>query len=452
MNFDSLGLTPALLRAITDQDYKQTTPIQQQAIPAILGGRDILAGSQTGTGKTAAFTLPMLQHLSQPAHDRKSGHPRGLILTPTRELAAQVGESVSLYGSYLPLRCSIIYGGVKIAPQIKRLREGVDIVVATPGRLLDHVSQQTLDLSAIEILVLDEADRMLDMGFIHDIRRVIKRLPKQRQTLLFSATFSNNIRRLADSLLKNPLSIDVAPRNATVKQISQCVYPIEKGGKRALLSWLIGSGNWPQVLVFTRTKHGASRLARQLEIDGLASTAIHGNKSQAARTRALSGFKSGKVRVLVATDIAARGLDIERLPHVVNYDLPSVPEDYVHRIGRTGRAGLAGEAVSLVSTEEKDLLRGIERLLGRAIPRKAANGFELAVAKSKTRSSTHRGCITGSSPGSGRKNSQSVTTPGVKHNCGNRGGKFLKKELSIQAENIRTHRHRYGTTSAVVIG
>jgi len=375
MKFDSLGLSAALLQAVNDQGFTETTPIQQQAIPAILDGRDILAGSQTGTGKTAAFALPMLQLLNKDAQQRKPGRPKALILAPTRELAAQVGESVALYGRHLSLRTSVIFGGVKIGPQITRLRGGVDIVVATPGRLLDHISQKTLNLSDIEILVLDEADRMLDMGFIHDIRRVIKLLPQKRQTLLFSATFSNDIRKLAGSLLQNPLQIDVAPRNTTVPLISQGVHEVEKNGKRALLSWLIGSGNWQQVLVFTRTKHGANRLAKQLESDGLRSAAIHGNKSQGARTRALAEFKAGKIKVLVATDIAARGLDIERLPHVVNYELPNVPEDYVHRIGRTGRAGLVGEALSLVSSDEKGLLRDIERLLGKSIPKRKAEGF-----------------------------------------------------------------------------
>jgi ATP-dependent RNA helicase RhlE len=390
MTFDSLGLNAALLRAITDQGYTEPTPIQQQAIPAILAGRDILAGAQTGTGKTAGFTLPLLQQLNRHPHERNHRHVRALIVTPTRELAAQVDESVTAYGRHLPLRSTVIFGGVKIGPQVQRLRQGVDIIVATPGRLLDHISQGNIDLSKIEILVLDEADRMLDMGFIHDIRRIIKLVPKKRQTLLFSATFSNEIRRLSEGLLHNPENIDVAPRNTTAERISQIVHPVAKSSKRALLSFLIGSNNWRQVLVFTRTKHGANRLAQQLERDGLTSAAIHGNKSQGARTRALAEFKSGKVRVLVATDIAARGLDIELLPHVVNYELPNVPEDYVHRIGRTGRAGSDGVAVSLVSPDEKGLLHGIERLLGKPLPRKLIDGYEQATATDETDADSHR--------------------------------------------------------------
>ena len=378
MNFESLGLNAALLRAIKEQGYTQPTPIQAKAIPVVLSGRDLLAGAQTGTGKTAGFTLPLLHKLNRHPHDRKHKHVRALIVTPTRELAAQIGESVNDYGRHLPLRSTVIFGGVKIGPQINRLKEGVDIIIATPGRLLDHVSQGTIDLSKIEILVLDEADRMLDMGFIHDIRRIIKLVPEKRQTLLFSATFSNEIRQLSKGLLHSPENIDVAPRNTTAERISQRVLPIAKSSKRALLSWMIGSNNWRQVLVFTRTKHGANRLAQQLERDGLTSAAIHGNKSQGARTRALAEFKSGKVRVLVATDIAARGLDIEQLPHVVNFELPNVPEDYVHRIGRTGRAGMEGEAVSLVSPDENGNLRDIEKLLGRKIPREHVEGFETA--------------------------------------------------------------------------
>ncbi len=380
MNFDSLGLSTALLRAVNDQGYTEPTPIQQQAIPAILDGRDILAGAQTGTGKTAGFTLPLLQRLSKQPHDTKHKHVRALIITPTRELAAQVGESVTTYGRHLPLHSTVVFGGVKIGPQTARLHKGVDIIVATPGRLLDHVAQGNIDLSRLEILVLDEADRMLDMGFIHDIRRIIKLIPKRRQTLLFSATFSNEIRKLSQGLLHDPAHIDVAPRNTTAERINQLVHPVDKSNKRTLLSWLIGSNNWQQVLVFTRTKHGANRLSQQLERDGLTSAAIHGNKSQGARTRALAEFKSGKVRVLVATDIAARGLDIEQLPHVVNYELPNVAEDYVHRIGRTGRAGMEGEALSLVSADENSLLRGIERLLGKSIPRQVIEGFDQPAA------------------------------------------------------------------------
>ena len=377
MSFDTLGLSAELLRAVGEQGYTEPTPIQRQAIPVILRGRDVLAGAQTGTGKTAGFTLPVLQRL----HTRPNGGRRAiraLVLTPTRELAAQVGDSIQTYGRHLPLRSAVIFGGVKINPQIERLRRGVDILVATPGRLLDHVSQKTLDLSQVEILVLDEADRMLDMGFIHDIRKVLALLPAsgERQTLLFSATFSMEIRQLADRLLDGPELIEVARRNTTAERIAQVVHPVDKRRKRELLSHMIGSNDWRQVLVFTRTKHGANRLAQQLEKDGLRAAAIHGNKSQGARTRALAEFKSGKVRVLVATDIAARGLDIDQLPHVVNYELPNVPEDYVHRIGRTGRAGNEGEAVSLVCVDEHKLLRDIERLLKRAIPRVVLPGYE----------------------------------------------------------------------------
>ncbi len=389
MNFESLGLNAALLRAINEQGYTQPTPIQAKAIPVVLSGRDLLAGAQTGTGKTAGFTLPLLHRLNRHPHDRKHKNVRALIVTPPRELAAQIGESVNDYGRHLPLRSTVIFGGVKIGPQVNRLKDGVDIIIATPGRLLDHVSQGTIDLSKIEMLVLDEADRMLDMGFIHDIRRIVKLVPEKRQTLLFSATFSNEIRQLSKGLLHSPESIDVAPRNTTAERIEQRILPVAKSSKRALLSWMIGSNNWRQVLVFTRTKHGANRLAQQLERDGLTTAAIHGNKSQGARTRALSEFKSGKVQVLVATDIAARGLDIEQLPHVVNYELPNVPEDYVHRIGRTGRAGMEGEAVSLVSPDENGNLRDIEKLLGRKIPREHVEGFDQdAAAKPNVRHST----------------------------------------------------------------
>jgi len=378
MSFESLGLSAELLRAIHEQGYTKTTPIQRQAIPVVLQGRDVMACAQTGTGKTAGFTLPLLQRLNaNPAQHSRRG-VRALILTPTRELAAQVADSVKTYGRHLPLKSTVIFGGVKIKPQIDTLRRGVDIVVATPGRLLDHVGQKTLDLSRVELLVLDEADRMLDMGFIHDIRKILALLPEQgtRQNLLFSATFSNDIKKLAGRLLDRPELIEVARDKTTAENISQVVHPIDKRRKRELLSHMIGARNWRQVLVFTRTKHGANRLAQQLEKDGLNAAAIHGNKSQGARTRALAGFKAGQVRVLVATDIAARGLDIDQLPHVVNFELPNVPEDYVHRIGRTGRAGLAGEAVSLVCVDERKLLGDIERLLKREIPKIVINGYE----------------------------------------------------------------------------
>ncbi|WXR86466.1 ATP-dependent RNA helicase RhlE [Salmonella enterica subsp. enterica serovar Infantis] len=364
MSFDSLGLNPDILRAIAEQGYREPTPIQQQAIPAVLEGRDLMASAQTGTGKTAGFTLPLLQHLITHQPHAKGRRPvRALILTPTRELAAQIGENVRDYSKYLNIRSLVVFGGVSINPQMMKLRGGVDVLVATPGRLLDLEHQNAVKLDQIEILVLDEADRMLDMGFIHDIRRVLAKLPAKRQNLLFSATFSDDIKALAEKLLRNPLEIEVARRNTASEQVTQHVHFVDKKRKRELLSQMIGQGNWQQVLVFTRTKHGANHLAEQLNKDGIRSAAIHGNKSQGARTRALADFKSGDIRVLVATDIAARGLDIEELPHVVNYELPNVPEDYVHRIGRTGRAAATGEALSLVCVDEHKLLRDIEKLL-----------------------------------------------------------------------------------------
>jgi len=373
MSFDSLGLIPELTRALADRGYTEPTPVQARVIPEILGGRDILAGSQTGTGKTAGFTLPLLQKLqSVPA---MMSAPRALILVPTRELASQVAESIKGYGKYLRLRTQVVFGGVSINPQKDALRRGTDVLVATPGRLLDHAQQRTVDLSKIEILVLDEADRMLDMGFINDIRRVIRLLPPQRQNLLFSATYSDDIRQLAHGLLRQPVEIEVARRNAAVESIEQQVYPIAKDQKRALLSHLILSGDWSQVLIFTRTKHGANRLTKQLEQDGIRAAAIHGNKSQNARTQALTDFKNFDIRALVATEVAARGLDIKELPHVVNYEIPNVPEDYVHRIGRTGRAGATGVALSLVSPDENGLLKDIERLLRKPIQRMAIPAF-----------------------------------------------------------------------------
>ena len=379
MSFETLGLSADMLRAVSEEGYTVPTPVQQQAIPYILQGRDVLAGAQTGTGKTAAFTLPLLQRLSTgpaPAHVKGRKPIRALVLTPTRELASQVEESVRIYGKYLSLTSAVIFGGVNINPQFTMLRKGVDILVATPGRLLDHLGQGSLDLSSVETLILDEADRMLDMGFIRDIRRVIAVLPKKRQNLMFSATYSDEIRALAESLLANPASVEVARRNTPAETVSQRIFPVDRERKRELLSGLIRGGDWRQVLVFTRTKHGANRLAKQLEQDGITTAAIHGNKSQAARTKALAGFKNGEVRVLVATDIAARGLDIDMLPHVVNFELPNVPEDYVHRIGRTGRAGAEGEAISLVCVDENDFLRGIERLLKRNFLREVIPGFE----------------------------------------------------------------------------
>ncbi|AKH19481.1 ATP-dependent RNA helicase RhlE [Sedimenticola thiotaurini] len=376
MSFDSLGLSAEILRAVSEQGYTEPTPVQRQAIPVVLEGKDILAGAQTGTGKTAGFTLPLLQLLSQQAQGKGHRPIRALVLTPTRELAAQVAESIETYGKHLPLRSTVVFGGVKINPQIEKLRHGVDILVATPGRLLDHAQQKTVDLSHVEFLVLDEADRMLDMGFIHDIRKVLALLPSARQNLLFSATYSQEIKTLADKLLNAPVLIEVARRNTAAETVEQRVYRVDRERKRELLSFLVGSRNWRQVLVFTRTKHGANRLAQQLEKDGLSAAAIHGNKSQGARTRALAGFKQGDIRVLVATDIAARGLDIDQLPHVVNFELPNVPEDYVHRIGRTGRAGREGEAISLVCVDENRLLRDIERLLKRELPSEILPGYE----------------------------------------------------------------------------
>ena len=378
MLFSELGLSAELLRATDKQGYEEATPIQQQAIPLILEGRDLLAGAQTGTGKTAGFTLPLLQRLQESQQPgQKKRRVRALILVPTRELAAQVAESVSDYGRYLPFQSAVIFGGVSINPQFKKLGKGVDIVIATPGRLLDHLQRGTIRLDAVETLVLDEADRMLDMGFIHDIKKVLRVMPRQRQNLLFSATFSNEIKTLARDLLNSPEEIQIARQNTTAELITQRVYPVDRNRKRELLSELIGAGNWQQVLVFTRTKHLANRLAQQLERDGLTAAAIHGNKSQGARTRALADFKKGEVRVLVATDIAARGLDIEQLPHVVNFELPNVPEDYVHRIGRTGRAGLDGEAISLVCIDEKKLLEDIERLLKQDIEKVMMPGYEV---------------------------------------------------------------------------
>jgi ATP-dependent RNA helicase RhlE len=377
MSFDSLGLSEPLVRAVNELGYTTPTPIQTQAIPAVLNGGDLLAGAQTGTGKTAGFTLPILQRLnSMPPAAGGKRVVRALILTPTRELAAQVEESVRAYGKYLKLKSTVMFGGVGINPQIDALRRGVDIVVATPGRLLDHMQQKTIDLSHLEILVLDEADRMLDMGFIHDIKRVLAKLPPKRQNLLFSATFSDEIKTLADNLLDSPALIEVARRNTTAETVAQKIHPVDRDRKRELLTHLVQQHSWFQVLVFTRTKHGANRLAEQLTKDGISALAIHGNKSQSARTRALAEFKDGTLQVLVATDIAARGIDIDQLPHVVNFDLPNVPEDYVHRIGRTGRAGATGEAVSLVCVDELQLLKDIEKLIKRPIPQEVIAGFE----------------------------------------------------------------------------
>ena len=379
MSFDALGLSQPLLRAIADAGYSTPTPIQSQAIPAVLTGGDLMAGAQTGTGKTAGFTLPVLERLSagKPVRDAKGRIAiRALVLTPTRELAAQVEESVRTYGKYLPLTSMVMFGGVGMQPQIDKLRKGVDILVATPGRLLDHHQQRTLDLSHVEIFVLDEADRMLDMGFIHDIKKVLAIVPQQKQSLLFSATLSDEIKALADRLLNAPALIEVARRNATADTIAQKVHPVGRERKKELLAHLIREGNWHQVLVFTRMKHGANRLAEFLNKEEISAMAIHGNKSQGARTKALADFKSGDLQVLVATDIAARGIDIDQLPHVVNFELPNVPEDYVHRVGRTGRAGLTGRAVSLVSHMDRGLLPGIQRIVSAPIAQVVVPGFE----------------------------------------------------------------------------
>jgi ATP-dependent RNA helicase RhlE len=376
MSFDRLGLTPELLRAVADQGYTEPTPVQRESIPLVLAGRDLLAGAQTGTGKTAAFVLPMLQRLH--ATRAPGGRPaiRALVLAPTRELALQVEESVRTYGAARPVRSTTIYGGVGFDPQVRSLRAGPEIVVATPGRLLDHVAQRTIDLGRVEILILDEADRMLDMGFIRDIRRILALLPARRQNLLFSATFSDEIRNLAAGILTDPAYVQIARRNTAPELVSQLVVPVDRERKRELLSHLVRSGRIGQALVFTRTKHGANRLAEQLAKDGIAVAAIHGNKSQPQRVRALADLKAGRVAVLVATDIAARGIDIDALPHVVNFELPMVTEDYLHRIGRTGRAGTDGQAISLVCVDEARLLRDIERLLGRAIPTEVVASFE----------------------------------------------------------------------------
>ena len=375
MSFTSLGLAAPILQAIAEHGYETPTPIQLQAIPAVLEGKDVMGAAQTGTGKTAGFTLPILHRLStgQPA---RANQARTLILTPTRELAAQVAASVSTYGKHLPLRSAVVFGGVKINPQMMKLRSGVDVLVATPGRLLDLYNQKAVKFQDLEILVLDEADRMLDMGFIHDIRKILNLLPRKRQNLMFSATFSDEIRALAKGMVNNPVEISVSPRNTTVESVKQWICPVDKKQKADLLTKLILDNDWRQVLVFSRTKHGANKLARQLETAGINASAIHGNKSQSARTKALADFKNGEIRILVATDIAARGLDIDQLPQVVNFDLPSVPEDYIHRIGRTGRAGASGQAVSLVSADEFKQLSDIEHLIKQLLKRKLIDGFE----------------------------------------------------------------------------
>jgi ATP-dependent RNA helicase RhlE len=378
MNFEELNLAPAILKAVVEQGYETPTPIQAQAIPAVLAGHDLLAGAQTGTGKTAAFTLPMLHKLTMSrSTENKFGvyGVRALVLTPTRELAAQVEESIRTYGKYLQLTSTVIFGGVGMNPQVARIKKGVDILVATPGRLLDLQQQGMLDLSTVQMLVLDEADRMLDMGFIHDVKKILALVPKDKQSLLFSATFSDEIRELANGLLKNPQSIQVTPSNTTVQRITQVVHPVGRGKKKALLAHIINEHNWSQVLVFTRTKFGANNVAEFLTKNGISAMALHGNKSQTARTQALAGFKSGDIRALVATDIAARGIDIDELPHVVNYEIPNISEDYVHRIGRTGRAGSSGEAVSLVSLDEEGFMKDIEHFTKQQVPVVMVEGF-----------------------------------------------------------------------------
>ena len=377
MSFSNLGLCAELLRAIKEEGYTTPTPIQAKSIPVILSKKDVLAAAQTGTGKTAGFTLPLLQRLKTAYNKDKKSHVRALILTPTRELAAQVAQSVETYGKYLPFKSAVIFGGVGINPQISLLKKGVDIVIATPGRLLDLISQNCLDLTKVEFFVLDEADRMLDMGFINDIKKVLAILPKERQNLLFSATFSEDIRKLADGLLNSPVLIETAVANSTSHKVEQTVHLVDRERKKELLLHLVNKNNWKQVLVFTRTKHGANKLSEALVKDGITSAAIHGNKSQGARTKALDDFKAGNVRVLVATDIAARGIDIDNLPHVINFELPNIAEDYVHRIGRTGRAGNTGEAISLVCIDEHDYLWGIEKLIKQKIRKIETIGFKV---------------------------------------------------------------------------
>ena len=448
MSFQSLGLQTEILRAVSEKGYTEPTPIQQQAIPLILDGRDIMGGAQTGTGKTAGFVLPLLQCLMDerdPAAKRQD--VKVLILAPTRELAVQVHESVLAYGKYLPIRSTAVFGGVNINPQKQKLRKGVEVLVATPGRLLDHVNQNTVNLSSVEHLVLDEADRMLDMGFIHDIRKIISRLPRQKQTLFFSATYSGEIKRLANDLLKSPVLVEVAQQNRAADNVSQIVHPVDKSRKRELLSYLIGSRNLKQVLVFNRTRHGANRLADQLNQDGISSTAIHGDKSQSARSKALADFKSGKVRVLVATDVAARGLDIAHLPQVVNFDLPDVAEDYVHRIGRTGRAGRAGEAMSLVCVDELKLLQGIERLMKRDIPRLMVESFE-------PDPSVKPQPLRKSGPGKSRRsNKSSKANRSSDSNKGSR--KFAGKQRSgknVPARAFRSNQSKRGSAQAQARG
>ncbi|MEZ5567488.1 MAG: DEAD/DEAH box helicase [Halioglobus sp.] len=428
MQFQELGLIDPILRAVTEKGYDTPSPIQARTIPVVLQGGDLMASAQTGTGKTAAFVLPLLQQLADGPKVRER-QVRALVVTPTRELAAQVHANVVEYGRYLSLSSLAVFGGVNINPQITKLRRGVDVLVATPGRLLDLHGQKALSLDDVEILVLDEADRMLDMGFIHDIKRIQQRLPKDKQSLLFSATFSDEIRQLAKSMLHSPQEIDVAPRNATIDTVKQRVHPVDKKDKTALLKHLITSNDWRQVLVFSRTKHGANKLVKELAKDDIRAVAIHGNKSQANRTRALADFKAGKVDVMVATDIAARGIDIAELPHVVNFDLPNVPEDYVHRIGRTGRAGSSGEAVSLVAADEISQLRGIERLIKQTLTRDIVDGFE----PEQTLPASQRGG--GANAGSGGQNNVRPIQTARRNDGGNGRGRRRGRGRSASKPN-----------------
>ena len=438
MSFSTLGLNASLLKAIVEQGYTQPTPIQQKAIPLILAKKDVLAGAQTGTGKTAGFTLPLLQLLSQTKPNAQKREVRALILTPTRELAAQVGESVTTYGKYLDINSTVIFGGVGINPQISALKKGVDILTATPGRLLDHIGQKTLNLSHVEFLILDEADRMLDMGFINDIKKVLSLLPKNRQNLLFSATFSNEIKTLADGLLNNPILIEVAKRNESSAQVSQKVFTLDKERKKDLLVHLIKEDNMQQALVFTKTKHGANKLCEHLIKCGISAAAIHGNKSQSARTKALDDLKKGSVRILVATDIAARGIDIDQLPHVINYELPNISEDYVHRIGRTGRAGNVGIAISLVCGEELEYLKSIERLMKKDIPQEILTGFtskQVYTPEVKVQRGSHR-----HHQGQNRSNASATST---KHDNRSRVANVKHKE----EDTFKSHKHSSKTAT-----
>ena len=431
MSFADLGLSAPILNAVASKGYETPSPIQAQAIPAVLQGRDVMAAAQTGTGKTAGFTLPLLERLLEGSPAR-SNQARALVLTPTRELAAQVAESVATYGKNLPLKSTVVFGGVKINPQMMKLRQGADVLVATPGRLLDLYNQRAVKFDQLEVLILDEADRMLDMGFIHDIRKIMALLPKQRQNLMFSATFSNDIRQLAKGIVNDPVEISVSPRNTTVETVEHWVCPVDKGQKSPLLVRLIKDNNWHQVLVFSKTKHGANKLTKQLDAKGINAAAIHGNKSQGARTKALANFKSGEIQVLVATDIAARGLDIDQLPQVVNFDLPNVPEDYVHRIGRTGRAGASGRAISLVCADEFKLLSDIEHLIGQLLPRTVIEGFEPVHAmpesrldrrapKPKKPKKPNAGHRDGQRSGNNSQGNRPPQTPGAaRHNNNNR--------------------------------